>query len=47
MLADHVDDAPEQVTEDASEDDRAFFEDAVVHENDGLIAYTLKDEGGS
>lgn len=45
MLADHVDYAPEQVTKDASEDDLAFFEDAFVHENDGLIAYTLKDEG--
>lgn len=45
MLADHVDYAPEQVTDDASEDDLAFFEDAFVHENDGLIAYTLKDEG--
>lgn len=45
MLADHVDYAPEQVTEDASEDDLAFFEDAFVHDNDGLIAYTLKDEG--
>lgn len=45
MLADHVDYAPEQVTDDASEDDLAFFEDAFVHENNGLIAYTLKDEG--
>ena len=45
MLADHVDYAPEQVTEDASKDDLAFFEDAFVHENDGLIAYTLRDEG--
>lgn len=45
LLADHVDYAPEQVTKDASEDDLAFFEDAFVHENDGLIAYTLKDEG--
>lgn len=45
MLADHVDYAPEQVTEDASEENLAFFEDAFVHENDGLIGYTLKDEG--
>lgn len=45
MLADHVDYAPEQVTEDASEDDLAFFEDAFVQEDNGLIAYTLKDEG--
>ncbi len=45
MLDDHVDYAPEQVAEDASEDDLAFFEDAFVHENDGLIAYTLKDDG--
>lgn len=45
MLADHVDYAPEQVTDDASEDDLAFFEDAFVREDNGLIAYTLKDEG--
>ena len=45
MLADHVDYAPEQVTEGASEDDLAFFEDAFVQEDNGLIAYTLKDEG--
>lgn len=45
MLAEHVDCAPEQITEVASEDDLAFFEDSFVHESNGLIAYTLKDEG--
>lgn len=45
MLADHVDYAPEQVTKDTSEEDLAFFEDAFVYENNGLIAYTLRDDG--
>ena len=44
MLTDHVDYAPEQITANAFEDDVKFFEDAFVLENDGLIAYTLKDE---
>ena len=45
ILEKHVDYAPEQVTGDTHAEDIAFFEDAFFHENDGLIAYTLKDEG--
>lgn len=41
MLADHADYAPEQISKDAPEADIAFFEDAFVHENDGLITYSL------
>lgn len=43
MLADHVDYAPEQITDDAHSDDIAFFKESFHHENDGLIAFTLKD----
>lgn len=45
MLEDHVDYAPEQVTGDTHAEDIAFFEEAFLHENDGIIAYTLKEAG--
>lgn len=43
MMKNHVDYAPEQVMDATQDEDVAFFMDAFVGEQSGILAYLLKD----